>query len=122
MTRVLVFAKHAHVPPMLREALDGRFIIEPTNDIIVWPTRATDYYVQHGQLSASSERAAASMNAQIVVIPEGLPWLQGRLEARRKAGIDTYIFVASRSGDTPELVKQSEGLPGAESRRRSARR
>src|SRR6478609_670056 len=71
---VYIWCTRRSIPKDVRECVDRRLTVVHVNDPWAWP-RKCDYYVQHAQLSAASERAAAVMDAMPVVMPNKRPTL-----------------------------------------------
>lgn len=98
---VHVWCTRKSIPSDVRECIDGRYpLIHNAGDPWNWPKHC-DFYVMRSQLNWQSEKAAAALQAQIVVLPEQTDWLRNQINQRIKAGNDVYIFRASRVGDRP---------------------
>lgn len=96
---VYVWSTAKSIPKDVRECIDGRFpVVHIMGDPWNWPR--TDFYVQRTALSWQSERVAAALGAQVVVLPEGAEWLARKISEMIKNG-DVYVFRVSRSGDRP---------------------
>ena len=99
---VHVYCERKSIPKDVRECISGRFLVYHRgylNDPWGWPSHNTDFYVQRTRLTYESEKAAASMGAQIVVLPEQTEWLRAQISKLIGEERDVYIFRASRVGD-----------------------
>ena len=97
---IFVFSVRKYVSKYLREAIGGRARWMHVEDPWVWPRRS-HYYVTHTALCAAVERAAATISAPVVVLPEQVDWLRAELARRVAAQQDTFIYQAVRKGETP---------------------
>jgi hypothetical protein len=96
---VYVWSARKTIPKDVTDCIDGRLpVVHVAADPWAWPR--TDFYVQRTALNWQSEKAAAALGAQIVVLPEGAKWLAAQVNDLIKER-DVYIFRASRVGDRP---------------------
>jgi uncharacterized Fe-S cluster protein YjdI len=92
------FAKK--IPKDVRDCIDQRLdLVHIQGDPWAWPAHC-DFYVVRSALNWQSEKAAAAMGAQIVVLPEGADYLRQKVSELIEER-DVYIFRAARIGDRP---------------------
>jgi hypothetical protein len=106
MAPSLVYLFHARttLPRNIRDALleiDARIV--HVRDPWQWPRRS-DLYVQQTALTNASRVAAAVIDAQQIVMPQGADYLARRV-SELLAGGDVYIYVPSFVGDNPIFPK-----------------
>lgn len=98
--QVYVWSAAKNIPKDVRDCIDGRLTpVHIKADPWAWP-KHSDFYVQRSALNWQSEKAAASIGAQLVVLPEQAEWLARKVSDLIKER-DVYIFRASRVGDRP---------------------
>jgi hypothetical protein len=97
--KVYVWSLRKSIPKDVRDCIDRRLPVAHVHgDPWAWPR--TDFYVQRTALNWQSEKVAAALGAQLVVLPEGAEWLAAKVSELIKER-DVYIFRASRVGDRP---------------------
>jgi hypothetical protein len=97
---VYVWSTQKQIPKDVRNCVDGRIpLVHNPGDPWNWPATC-DFYVMRSALSWQAEKAANSMGAQIVVLPEGAEWLAEQVTKLTRER-DVYIFRASKVGDRP---------------------
>jgi hypothetical protein len=96
--KLFIFSKSGRISKDFRSSMDGRIRPEIVNDEKRWPLTC-DFYVQTANLSAQSEKAAAMMGAQNIVLPEGLRFLLDVIDARVFAGEDIWVYFPGKAGD-----------------------
>lgn len=97
---IFVWSDGKYVSKHIREAIGGRATWVKVDDPWSWPRRS-HFYVTHIGLCAAVERAAATISATVVVVPEQVDWLRTQLASRVAAQQDTFIYQATRKGQTP---------------------
>lgn len=97
-TTLYVFTHNKSIPRDIAELVDSRTRVAHVQD--PWQARKIDFYLTRIALNPKSERAAASLGAQIVVLPEGRDWLAGKIAGLLVAR-DVWVFMATKLGDRP---------------------
>jgi hypothetical protein len=92
-----LFTKSGRISKDLRDSIDGRISKVYVNDERRWPT--TDFYIQTASLSSKAERAAATMSATLIIIPEMMKFLLDAIDAKCFAGHDVYLYIPGKAGE-----------------------
>lgn len=96
---VYVFSMRKSIPRDIKDIIGGATEVIHCQDPWQWPNK-THFYVQRAELTAKAERAAGSMGAQIVVLPEGTDYLAKAIQDILKTS-SVYIYLPSKVGDRP---------------------